>query len=130
MKNYKILIVDDDPDIIKAVQVILQNKEYEVISASNKADALKKAAEETPDLFVLDVMMETFSDGFDLSRELRAMDKFKKTPIILLTGIDDKTGVNFKSGFSNSELLPIDAYLGKPVTPQVLLDKIKDLLPK
>lgn len=128
MKSTKILIVDDDPDIRKAVQVILENQNYTVISAYNKDEGLKKAKAEKPDLFILDVMMDTMSDGFDMSRELRTMPEFKKTPIILLTGIDGKTGVNFKSAFGNTDMLPVDAYLEKPVSPHILLNMIQNLL--
>lgn len=128
MESVKILIVDDDPDILKVIRVILENQHYTIVSANNKEDGLEKAKAEKPDLFILDVMMESMSDGFDLSRELRKIDEFKNTPIILLTGIDGKTGVNFKSAFGNTEMLPVDAYLEKPVSPHILLNKIEKLL--
>jgi len=130
MKQIKILLVDDDQDIIKAVQVILENQQYQVISANNKADGLKKAIDEKPDLFIFDVMMDAMSDGFDLSREIRQIEEFKTTPIILFTGIDDKTGVNFKSAFGNTEMLPVDAYIEKPVAPHKLIQEVEKLLAK
>ena len=130
MKETKILLVDDDPDIVKAVQVILENQNYIVVSANSRVEGLKKAIDEKPDLFILDVMMDAMSDGFDLSRDLRQVAEFKNTPIILLTGIDDKTGVNFKSAFGNTEMLPIDAYIEKPVAPHVLINEVAKLLSK
>jgi CheY-like chemotaxis protein len=128
MKQFKILLVDDDQDIIKAVQVILENQNYTVVSANNKADGIQKAMTEKPDLFILDVMMEAMSDGFDLARDLRKIEEFKNSPIILLTAIDDKTGVNFKSAFGNTDLLPVDAYIEKPVAPHKLINEVDKLL--
>ena len=130
MKQIKILLVDDDPDIIKAVQVILENQHYTVVSANNKTDGLQLANAQKPDLFILDVMMDAMSDGFDLARDLRKVEVFKNTPIILLTGIDEKTGVNFKSAFGNTDMLPVDAYIEKPVAPHKLIQEINKLLSK
>lgn len=130
MKSIKILVVDDDQDIRKAVRVILENKQYTVVEAGSKTEAIEKAIAEKPDLFLLDVMMEIMSDGFDLSRDLRKIDDFKTTPIIILTGIDEITGVNFKSAFGITDMLPIDAYIEKPVVSGILLEKIEQLLTK
>ncbi len=126
----KILLVDDDPDIIKALKIILENQKYNVITANNKADGFKKAKEEKPDIAILDVMMDSMHDGFELSRELREDPEFKNLPIILLTAIDSQTGVNFKSAFGNTDMLPINAYIEKPVSPHNLLTEIKTLLSK
>lgn len=130
MEKVKIMLVDDDPDIIKSVQAILENQNYAVVSANNRTDGLKTAIAEKPDLFVLDVMMDSKFDGFDLSWELRKLKEFEKTPIILLTGVDSKTGVNFKSALGNTEVLPVDEYIEKPVIAHILLSKIESLLLK
>ncbi len=128
MKTYKILLIDDDPEIVNALCIILESHSYNVISADNKVEGMKKIKTEKPDLIILDVMMDTLSDGFEMAQDLRKIDEFKNLPIILLTGIDSKTGVNFKSAFGNTEMIPVDIYLEKPIEPTKLLKKISELL--
>jgi CheY-like chemotaxis protein len=130
MKNKKILIVDDDPDIVKTLTAILENQKYEVISAMNKADGLDKLTKEKPDLLVLDVMMETMSTGFDMANEIREIEEFSKIPIIMLTAIDEITGVNFKSAFGHTGMIPVDAYISKPEAPHMLVSEVEKLLSK
>jgi DNA-binding response OmpR family regulator len=128
MAKIKILLVDDDPDIIRGLQVILENQEYEVVYANNKKAGLIKLKEEKPDLAILDVMMETSHDGFELAREIRKIPEYLKFPIIMLTSIDSTTGVNFKSAAGEDDLIPVNAYIDKPAIPHVLLAEIKRLL--
>ena len=128
MNKKKILLVDDDPDIISAFEAILINKGYSVHTASNKREGLDKLSADLPDLAILDVMMDEEHDGFDMSREI------KKThpdlPIIMLTGISDITGVNFRAAAADPDWLPADEFLDKPVTPDELLATIELLLSK
>lgn len=128
MKKSKILLVDDDPDIINALQIILENQGYEVITANNKTDGLALAIEENPDLAILDVMMTTTQEGFELSRELRTEPKFRYLPIIMLTSIDSKTGVNFKSAAGENDLIPVNAYIDKPAQPHIIIEEVRKLL--
>lgn len=130
MKKYKILIVDDDLDIVKALQLILENQNYQVVSATNKVDGLKLAQDENPDLAILDVMMTTSQEGFELSRELRKEPRFRNLPIIMLTSIDNKTGVNFKSSAGEDDLIPVNAYIDKPAHPHIILEEVRSLLAK
>ena len=127
-KNAKILIVDDDPDITRAIQVILESKGYSICASNCKREGRKKLEEFRPDLIILDVMMDSMSDGFDLSLEIKNIPGFEKTPILLYTGIDSKTGVNFKSAIGNTEQIKADGYLEKPASPQALLAEIERLL--
>lgn len=129
MSKQKILIVDDDPDIIRALQLTFEDQGYEVISAKNKVNGLQMAKNENPDLAILDVMMSTSYDGFELSRELRKEPNFKNLPIIMLTNIDKKMGVNFKSAANIDGLIPVNAYIEKPSHPRLILEEIKKLLP-
>ena len=86
--NKKILIVDDDIDIITAVQSILKAKGYEVITANDKVEGLAKIASEKPDLAILDVMMTTPYEGFELAKELVENPAMKDLPVIIQTSID------------------------------------------
>jgi DNA-binding response OmpR family regulator len=128
MENAKILIVDDDPDLTKALKATLESKNYIVITASNGSEGMDKINTDKPDLLILDVMMATSQDGFEMARELKKDPQFKKMPILMLTAIKGRTGIDFKSSAGDPNWLPVDSFLDKPVEPQVLLAEIKRLL--
>ncbi len=130
MANEKVLIVDDDPDLTEALQTILQSRDYVVCTASNVEDGMAKAKAEVPDLMILDVMMSTWQDGFNMARSLREDPKFEKTPILMLTGVKDKTGMDFKEAAGDPSWLPVDGFLDKPVESNVLLAEVEKLLGK
>lgn len=88
MNVKKILIVDDDIDIISVVKAILEKEGHEVITASNKIDGFKKAWSEKPDMAILDVMMTTHYEGFELAKEFSQNPEFEKMPVLMLTSID------------------------------------------
>jgi len=128
MKNAKILIVDDDPDLTKALKATLENKNYIVITASNGSEGVDKINTDKPDLLILDVMMSALQDGFEMARELKKDPQLKKMPILMLTAVKGRTGIDFKSSAGDPNWLPVDSFLDKPVEPQVLLAEIKRLL--
>lgn len=119
---YKIAIIDDDPDIIEATTLLLNSKGYEVISAQNVEDALELVPKEKPDLIILDVVMVEPDDGFYLANKFRKIGI--DSPILMLTSIAKVTGYEF----GNSENLPIQDFLEKPIAPDALLEKIKQNL--
>lgn len=133
MANQKILIIDDDPDIVEAMRMPLEANRYNVITASNGKDGLQRAKEETPDLIILDVMMETDTEGFHVAYELKSEEpdsKYKncrKTPILMITAISQKKGMNF-SPEKDDAFLPVDSFIEKPVQPKDLLAKVSELL--
>lgn len=128
-KKIKILVVDDDIDFLNVTKMILENQNYEVILASNKVEGMKKAKSEKPQLAILDVMMTTEQEGFEMARELRQDPEFVTLPIILLTSVDSVTGMNFKDAAGDSEWMPVDAFIEKPVDSQKLIAEISRLLP-
>ena len=130
MEQKKIVIVDDDQDIRDSLQAILERNQYTVITAANKSEGMEKIRAENPDLTMLDVMMETWQDGFEMARELKKDPNFKDMPILMLTGVKDQTGIDFKSTAGDPVWLPVDGYLEKPVEGNVLLAEIEKLLPK
>ena len=90
-----VLIVDDDPDWIEFTKIVLLKiGDLSVISAHNGEIGLEKAAAEVPDLIILDVMMPK-KDGFNVFYELRANPKTKEIPVIMLTGVSEKSGIKF-----------------------------------
>jgi len=130
MENAKIVVVDDDQDIRESLQVILEGRQYSVVTAADKAQGMEKIRAEKPDLAILDVMMSTWQDGFEMARELKKDPEFKTMPIIMLTGVKDKTGIDFKSTAGDPTWCPVEAFLDKPVEPDVLLTEVGRLLSK
>lgn len=88
MNTKRILMVDDDIDLINVVTTILENEGYEVISANNKKEGLKMAKAEKPDLAILDVMMTTHYEGFEMAESIIKDPELSKMPILMQTSID------------------------------------------
>ena len=130
MAQKTILLIDDDEDICLAVKALLESRDYNVEVASTKEEGLKKFSSINPDLAILDVMMVSWQDGFELARELKKDPDLKNIPILMLTGVEDKTGFEFKSTAGDPEWLPVEGFLDKPVEPEVLLAEVKKLLNK
>jgi CheY-like chemotaxis protein len=128
MGKARILIVDDDPDLRSALQVVLESADYTVTSACNRVLGMEKLRSESPDLLILDVMMNTWQDGFEMARELKSDPELSDIPILMLTGVKEKTGIGFKSTAGDSEWLPVDGFLDKPVEPDVLVEEVGRLL--
>jgi len=121
----KVLMIDDDPEFIEAITNVLDAKGYEVVSASNGKDGVEKAKAENPDIILLDVMMTTESEGFDVAREMAKDESAKNIPVIILTGIRKAMSLPF--GFEPDETwLPVKEVLEKPVKPEVLLKAIEE----
>ncbi|MHC4157623.1 MAG: response regulator [Planctomycetota bacterium] len=130
MANEKIVIVDDDQDIRDSLQAILQGRQYTVFTAASKNEGMETIKTEKPDLAILDVMMSSWNDGFEMSRELKKDPEFKNMPILMLTGVKDKTGIDFKSTAGDPTWCPVDGFLDKPVEPDILLEEVEKLLSK
>jgi len=122
---YRVLIVDDDPDFVEAVTNVLDAKGYDVDSAPNGKIGIAKAKEQKPDIILLDVMMTTKSEGFDVAREMHKDEKLKNVPVIIITGV--RKEMNLPFGFEPDEKwLPVKGVLEKPVKPDVLLKTIEE----
>ncbi len=128
MQKAKILIADDDPDIRDSLRAILESQQYTVVTAADKDEGMEKIRAEKPDLAILDVMMSTWQDGFEMSRELKKDPQFKDMPILMLTGIKNETGIDFIQTAGDPIWCPVDAFLEKPVEPGILLGEIAKLL--
>ena len=125
----KVLVVDDDAEFTEAITNLLDAKGYDVVSASNGKDGVAKAKKEKPDIILLDVMMTTKTEGFDVARELHEDANLKGTPVVMLTGI--KKEMNLPFGFEPDEdWLPVKAFLEKPAKPEVLLKTIEKNIKK
>ncbi|HSN59998.1 MAG TPA: response regulator transcription factor [Ferruginibacter sp.] len=116
----KILIADDEPDILEIIQFNLQQEGYEVVTAKTGDDAIEKAKQNKPDLIILDIMMPG-KNGMEVCNILRTMPDFKKTLIVFLTAMSDE-GTEIKGLETGA-----DDYLTKPISPKVLLSKVNSL---
>lgn len=130
MAEAKVLIIDDDPDITEAMRVVLENKGYSVDSSTNGDSAMQSIKSSKPDVIILDVMMNTPREGFVLSRALKKDPAYKDIPILMLTSVKEKTGIDFKSAAGDEDWLPVEEFLDKPVKPEVLVEKVQSLLSK
>jgi len=121
----KILIIEDDRAMVDSLTVLLK-KDYEMSSAKDGVEGMKKAAEINPDLIILDLLMPE-KDGFAVSRELKDDKKLKKIPVIALSSFTELHGMSFGDDAGKSSL-PTEVYLTKPVDPPTLLRLIKKYL--
>ncbi len=119
----KILIVDDDPDMLDAGRFVLEAEGHEVIGASNVGNGMKAVEEEKPDLLILDVMMEEPDDGISMARQLRR--KGNDLPILMLTSVNVALGLHIDK---DEEMVPVDEFVEKPVDPEVLVAKVARML--
>jgi two-component system alkaline phosphatase synthesis response regulator PhoP len=121
MEKHKILIVDDEPDILEFMQYNLEKEGFEVFLASSGKEAIEVAKHELPDLIILDVMMPGM-DGIETCRELRNDSRLRDTIIAFLTARNEDYSqiAGFESG--------ADDYIAKPIKPRVLISRIKALL--
>jgi CheY-like chemotaxis protein len=133
MANEKILIIDDDDDLVLAMRLPLEAAGYKVARAANGEEGLKKVKEVKPDLIILDVMMDSTTAGFQVSLTLRSPDpkseyaEYSKIPILMLTAIHQTTPMRFGP---DQEYLPVDAFLEKPIEPSKLLEQVRRYLKK
>jgi len=122
----KILLIDDDPDFVEAVRVIIENGGYSVRVAYDGAEGLEAVAEEKPDLIILDVMMPVMN-GHEACAKLKADPGTAKIPIILLTAVADRVTT---STYTHRDMLESEAedYMPKPVEPVELLNLVEQWL--
>jgi CheY-like chemotaxis protein len=129
----KILVIEDDPDMVTALRLPLEANGYELAVATTGKEGLQKVKEVGPDLIILDVMMETTTAGFQVSLELRSPDPnseyadYREVPILMLTAIHTTTELRFGP---DEAYLPVDDFVDKPVDPDVLLQKVRTLVDK
>lgn len=117
----KILVVDDEPDIVELIAYNLKREGYQVYTASNGQEAVSTAKKTMPDLIILDVMMPKM-DGIEACRIMRAMPEFKSTFMVFLTARSEE--YSEIAGFN----VGADDYIAKPIKPRALLSRINAIL--
>jgi DNA-binding response OmpR family regulator len=126
----KILVIDDDPDILDAVTMILESQGYQVSTARDGIEGLATLKAENPDLMILDLMMPKM-DGFAVCKELQdpRWSKYKDIPILILTSVREEASrrrYELETGLE----LDVDDYIEKPMSPDVLLERVGRLIKK
>jgi DNA-binding response OmpR family regulator len=126
-KRAKILLIDDDPDFLESIRMVLETK-YEVVTAPSGDEGLKKARSENPDLILLDVIMPG-TDGFSVAEHLKQDVQLSRIPVLMLTSFAERIGetsIPRSRGFE----LEAEDYLDKPVPPDELLKRVDVWLKK
>lgn len=125
-----ILIIDDDRDLVSSIEIILQTKNYQVRSAFNGKEGYDRIQKKIPDLILLDVMMATDTEGFDLAYKLKENPNYGDIPIIMITSFTQKMAEEGPDRFQHilGEAWPVSSFLEKPVDPEMLLATVEKVL--
>jgi len=126
-KTKTILVVDDDAEFAESVRDLLEAYGYVVLTAPDGSQGLKIALEAKPDLMILDVMMATNTEGFDVARRVHAIPELVGMPILLVTGVVNAMHLP-KPPEPDSEWLPVDRVLEKPIDPARLMKEVERVL--
>jgi len=134
-KTAKVLVVDDDPDIVAILSLVLETAGHQVVTANSAQQAFERLEEFVPDVILLDVMMPDGTEGFHFVWKLRNEypEQLAQTPIIILSAIHETTKLRFypektDGTYRSGEFLPVQGFIDKPADPQVLLKKIEQVL--
>ena len=122
-----ILIVDDDPDFVESNKDLLEAYGYTVHSAPDGTQGLELARQIKPDVMILDVMMATHTEGFEIARKIPDQPELRNLRVLLVTGVTKDMHLPF--GFEpDTSWLPVDRVLEKPIAPSRLLSEIQKVL--
>lgn len=124
MATIKILIIDDDIDLVEAMRLTLESAGFEVIDAQDGKKGLEKISSDSPDLVILDVMMGTQDEGFHVAYQIRNNPDTSDIPLIMLTAVGQETGFSFDKE-KDEDFLPVNEFLEKPIDPDTLIELVK-----
>lgn len=131
-KAAKVLLVDDDVDFVEVNRLALEKAGFKVLTAYDGDEGLRRAVSEPVDVVVLDVMMRTPEEGFDLARKLRGDKRTQKLPLVMLTSVNDINRARGLFTFSEADRdetwLPVDRFLEKPFPPDRLVPTVQEVL--
>ena len=123
----KILIIDDDIDLVEALRMTLEGAGFDVVDAQDGKRIVEMVKKQNPDLILLDVMMGTQDEGFHVAYEIRNNAASADVPIIMLTAVGQETGFEFDIE-KDEDFLPVNAFIEKPVNPDTLIELVKSNL--
>ena len=128
MWEKKVLVVDDDPDMVGVITMILESQGYQVVVANDGIECLERLSAERPDLMILDLLMPKM-DGFAVYKELMspAWSEYRDMPVVILSSVREEASRR-RYELETGQELSTDNYLEKPISPNVLLDCVEKLL--
>ena len=124
----KIFIIDDDPDIVRLLKLAFESRQHTVGFAHNGTDGINMVENEKPDLIVLDIMMEKKDEGIHVARTLKSKQDIQHIPILMLTGIKDELGFDFKKEAGDDSWLPVEAYIDKSEDIDIIMSSAEKLI--
>ena len=128
----RVLLVDDDVDFLEINRLTLEKAGFDVVTADNGDEGFKVATSTPVDVAVLDVMMDTPTEGFELARRMRQHDRTKHIPLLMLTSVNTENEaigsyVRFSDRDRDKDWLPVDRFVDKPVKPEELVSLVRTL---
>lgn len=131
MEGKRILIIDDDPEVLDALATILEISGYSIDTASNTKDGFGKFEANHPDLVIVDIVLNTRTEGLEFASALKKKEGASDIPIVLISGGYTSSSLESeyqRSGGGNADLIPADVYMEKPLDPEGLIENVKQLL--
>jgi len=129
MAGEQIVIIDDDPDMREALTCILEPAGYKVAGYATGAEGMAAVRAHPPALILLDIMLASPSEGFHVAYELKKDEELKKIPIVMISAIGRKMGMDYAKE-TGSDYLPVERFLDKPLDAKTVLQTIAEVLPQ
>lgn len=129
----KVLIIDDDIDVVEAMKIALESVGYEIEYAGDSEEGFDKLLKFEPDLLILDVMMTTITEGFNAAWDIRSPDPnsrfkdFRDIPILMISAVSSIQNMSFDPE-QDQDFLPVNDFVEKPISPRSLIDKVQELI--
>ena len=130
MSKPKILVVDDDIDYVESTAAILEANGYDEVAAYDGKEGFDKAKSELPQLILVDLMMNTINEGYDLVRNIRSDKRFEEVPLIMISSAHQVEAFKNANFVPDEVWFPIDMFLDKPVDKDTLLKHVSKVLKK
>ncbi|MCK4897802.1 MAG: response regulator [Anaerolineales bacterium] len=127
-ENKRLLIIDDDPDFVEGIRLILEGADYVVHVEYNPKDGYEALEKDPPDLLLLDIMMGRGAEGIMLARKIRKDPVLREVPVLIITGIREQMAFLFPGEPVHPGFVAIDELVEKPVEPEFLLDRVSALI--
>ncbi|MBE9474420.1 MAG: response regulator [Chloroflexi bacterium] len=124
----KLLVIDDDPDFVEVIVSILEDADYEVDAKYNPDEGFEALKTGSYDLLLLDVLMGRGAEGIMIARKIGDDERLRETPILIITGMREQIAFLFPGQPVHPSFVPIDELIEKPVKPDLLLEKVSELL--
>jgi CheY-like chemotaxis protein len=130
MSKPKILVVDDDIDYVESTAAILEANGYDVVAAYDGKEGFDKAKSELPQVILVDLMMNTINEGYDLVRNIRSDKRFDKVPLVMISSAHQVEAFKDANFVPDEVWFPIDMFLDKPIDKETLLKHVSKMLSK